>query len=387
MNAPSRRRDEIAQVFAQQFGTAPTLWVRAPGRVDLMGSHTDYNLGYVLTLPIDWDLWMAVRPRPDRSVRLFSANLQASQEFDLAALERRPGADWGNYARGVARVLQGQVPALQGFDAVIHSALPLGGGLSSSAALECAVATAFEALGGWRLDPKRKALLCQRAENEFVGVPCGILDQYTSCAGQAGCALLLDCRDLSSRPVRLAANLEVVICDTGLPRALAASEYAQRRAQCEEGARRLGVTSLRDLAPEIFRAHASTLPPIVARRCQFIVEESDRAPKLAHALTHGDRPAIRTLTNASFRGACDLFEIGVPAMNALMDAMLDAPGVIGARQAGAGFGGCMVALIERGQLAPFADQVAAAYGRATGLRPAIGAVHAAAGASVMPNGH
>jgi galactokinase len=349
-----------------------------------MGSHTDYNLGYVLTLPIGWDTWMAIRPRGDRSVRLFSLNLEAGNGFDLADIQRLPGKAWCNYVRGVASVLKNEGFDLNGFDGVIHSTVPMSSGLSSSAALECAAATAFEALSERTIDPVRKALLCQRAENEFVGVNCGILDQYTSCMGQSGCALLLDCRDLSSRPVPLAEGLTVVICDTLYKRELAGSEYGQRRAQCEEGARRLGVKALREIGLEEFYAREHELPQEMAKRCRFIVEENDRVLKLADALAANNRPAIGRLTADSFRGACELYEIGVPAMHAMYRAMTSAPGVLGARQAGAGFGGCMVALVASDQVESFAQSVCQAYHEATGTQPLVNAVHAAAGTGVIP---
>jgi galactokinase len=383
--ATSQRKAMLEAEFRQQFGAAPTLWVRAPGRVDLMGSHTDYNLGFVLTLPIGRDTWLAVRPRTDRSVRLFSLNLAASARFELDAISRLPGRAWVNYVAGVAATLQAAGYKLAGFDAVIHSTVPMNSGLSSSAALECAAATAFEALSDWKLDPVSKARLCQRAENEFVGVNCGILDQYTSCVGQEGCALLLDCRDLSSRPVKLAGGIAVLICDTKFKRELAGSEYGQRRAQCEEGARRLGLKALRDISTDGFRVRERELPPEVGKRCRFIVEENDRVLKLAAALQNFDRQAIRELSAASFRGACDLYEISVPAMQAMMDAMLAAPGVIGARQAGAGFGGCMVAFVERERVAAFAESVTTAYHQATGIQPQVSTVEAAAGAGVIAN--
>jgi len=255
--------------------------------------------------------------------------------------------------------------------------------LSSSAALECAAATVFEALGGWQLAPLQKALLCQRAENRFVGVNCGILDQFTSCLGKQGCALLLDCRDLSSQPVAIATGIGIVICDTKSKRELAGSEYGERRAQCEQGASLLGATALREVTSGQFTAREHELPPVVAKRCRFIIGEHERVFALADALPAGNRTAIRDLTAASFAGACHLYEIASPAMHAMMDAMLAAPGVIGARQAGAGFGGCMVALVEEPMTAAFAAAVSNHYSNATGIVPEIYPVTAAAGAGRM----
>lgn len=383
MSQPTQRQEQISALFQHRFGGLPKLWGRAPGRVDLMGSHTDYNLGYVLTLPIGYDTWIGVCPRPDRTVRLYSQNLAAEISFNLEQIRADRRQRWSNYVRGVAVELLAEGFPLHGFDGVIHSTVPMSSGLSSSAALECATATIFEALGGWKLDPVKKALLCQRAENRFVGVNCGILDQYTSCAGHEGCALLLDCRDLSNRPVKLAAGIQIVICDTKSKRELAGSEYGQRRAQCEEGARRLGVKALREISLPQFNARESELPREVAKRCRFIIEENDRVLKLAVALQDFDRQAIRQLTAESFQGACGLYEIGAPAMHAMMRAMLAAPGVMGARQAGAGFGGCMVAFVEAAQVAAFVGAVRTHYFASTGTEAEIYPVTAAAGAGMI----
>jgi galactokinase len=350
-----------------------------------MGSHTDYNLGYVLTLAIDRDTWIAARPRSDRAVRVRSLDVEGEGSFDLDAIEHDKAAPWTDYVRGVAHVFQAEGYALSGFDGLVQSTVPVGSGLSSSAALECATAALFQALGGWEVDPLQMALLCQQAENEFVGMNCGILDQYTSVMGQEGCALLLDCRDLTSRQVTVPSDIGVVICDTRAKRELTGSEYGERRAQCEEGARLLGeiypgVRALRDVTLAQFEPHEANLPPVVARRSRFIIEENERVLRLAEALPGDDRAAVHELTAASYAGARDLYEIGAPEMEAMMEAMMGAPGVIGARQAGAGFGGCMVAFVEAGSVDPFAHHVTRVYAAATSIEPQIYPVQAAAGA-------
>ena len=374
----------IAGLFEEHFGGRAALVARAPGRVDLMGSHTDYNLGYVLTLAISRDTWIAARPRDDGNVCVYTANLDSENCFSLDRIERSADGAWSNYVRGVAWALQDDGLALRGFDGVIQSTVPVGSGLSSSAALECASAVVFQALAGWQLDTTRMAQLCLRAECDFVGLNCGILDQFTSCAGRDSCALLLDCRDISSRPVGLNAELCVVICDTRAKRELCGSEYSTRREQCEEGARHLGVAALRDATLEQLEAKRRELPgDEVYKRCQFIIEENARVLALAQVLSGGDRAAIRRLCDESFRGACELYEIGAPAMSSMMQAMLAAPGVIGARQAGAGFGGCMVAFVEANAVDRFASAVRSSYAAATNLQPEIYAVRAAAGAGLI----
>jgi len=380
------RAKGVVACFRERFASEPELWTRAPGRVDLMGSHTDYNLGFVLTLPISRDTWIAARPRNDGIIRVYSMNLQAEDEFRLNDIHKVSESRWRNYVRGVATTLQNEGLSLTGCDAIIHSTVPVETGLSSSAALECALATVFEGLGGWSITPERKALLCQKAENEFVGVKCGILDQYSSCLGREGCALLLDCRDLSTRAVWLPDGFQVVVCNTMSQRRLSGGEYAQRRAECEQGATMLGVSALRDVTSEMLAARRHELPEGVARRCEFIVAESARAESLAQALTAGDRSAVARLFADSFAGARDLYDICSPAMVAMMDAMLAAPGVIGARQAGAGFGGCMVALVDAALTEPFRAAVLAAYHCTTQVCPEIYQVEAGPGTEVFSGG-
>jgi galactokinase len=384
---PTQRREKMAAVFRERFGSQPERWVRAPGRVDLMGSHTDYNEGYVLTLSIDRETWIAARPRDDGQIRIASLNVDASHTFPADDPGRRV-TDWGLYVQGVAIVLRQAGYPIRGFDGLVHGTVPLGGGLSSSASLESAAATLFEQLGDYGLDPVEKAKLCQKAENEIVGVNCGILDQYSAILGEAGRALLLDCRTLTHSYADFPEGLQAVICNTCAPRELSGSEYGERRAHCEEAAaffaqRFPAVKTLRDVSLASFARHEKELSATVSRRARFILEENARVLSMAEALSRDDREAIGRLCVASFAGARDLFEISVPAMEAMMRAMQSAPGTIGARQAGAGFGGCMVAFVEQDSVGEFCCCVERSYQAESGIRPEIYPVHTAAGASAL----
>ncbi len=381
----ARRAEALRLEFTGLYGEAPTRWFRAPGRVDLMGSHTDYNDGFVATMTVDRDTWLAMRPRADRRVRIATLNLPGSADFSLDAIEHDADVPWTDYVRGAAAVLAADGVDLAGFDGLLHSTVPFGSGLSSSAAIESVVLMAFGAASGVELEPLELALLGQRVENEFVGVACGILDQYTSVLGTAGHALLLDCRSLTSEAVRVAPELAVVICDTRAPRQLTGSEYDERRSQCETGATRIlggvpGKARLRDVSLELFESHEAELDPVVARRCRFIIEENARVLQLAAALPSGDAERLGQLFDASWTGATRLFEIGAPSMEAMHSAMDSAPGLIARRQAGAGFGGCLVAVVQRSSVDAFAEHVARAYQGATSIEPSIYGVDASAGA-------
>jgi len=382
------RQDFMRHEFRRVFGGEPAIWVRAPGRGDLMGSHTDYNHGYVMTMTIDRDTWIAVRHRSDRRVALHSLNLDSGGEFDLNAIAHDLTTPWTDYVRGVARFLEEAGHRLTGFDGLIHSTVPFASGLSSSAALEMAAGAAFQAVGGFELDKVQMALIGQRAENRFVGVNSGILDQYSSALGRAGSALLLDCRNLTSQVAPIAAGIQVMICDTRAERRLTGSEYGERRAQCEEGVRLLrafypDATALRDVTLDQLEAHAQSLPDVVARRCRFIIEENQRVLDLAEALTNGEPGRLFGLFSASYLGACDLYEIGAPAMSQMMAAMLSAPGVIAARQAGAGFGGCMVALVRAEAVTSFQAHVERDYYLRTQIQPRVYPVTASPGAGPL----
>jgi galactokinase len=380
------RKHEMAAAFRAAHGRDAGIWVRAPGRVELMGSHTDYNEGCVLTQSIDRDTWIAAAPRDDRRVRLRSLNVEGAHEFPAEGAPAGARCEgWALYVEGVAMMLEQAGHPVTGADLLVHGTVPLASGLSSSASLEVAAATLFERLGGFRLDGLEKARLCQKAENRVVGVSCGLLDQYSSVMGQVDRALLLDCRDETHVAVDYPEALCTVVCDTGAPRKLTASGYDQRRAECEAAARFFegidpACRTLRDVPARMLEEHAPRLDPVLARRARFIIEEHARVIALAEAFGAHDRGAIGRLMAESFEGARSLFEIGVPAMDEMIEATRDSPGVVGARQTGAGFGGCIVALVQSDAVDAFGCEVAARYRQATGIEPAIHPTHLSAGA-------
>ncbi|MFN2232652.1 MAG: galactokinase [Anaerolineales bacterium] len=383
----SNRRGRITQQFIQMYSESPQLWVQAPGRVDLMGSHTDYNEGFVLTQSIDRNTWIAVSPREDNKIRISSMNASGSAEVDLADIRHNPTASWADYVSGVAAVFKQEGYQLKGFNGLIHSTIPFSSGLSSSAALEVASAVLFVHLGDLQIVPVDIAKLCQRAEREFVGVNCGILDQYSSTMGKVGQVLLLDCRCIYSETSPIADEVQVVICDTCKPRMLTGSEYQERQIQCEQGTAILSrfypdIHSLRDVNLEQLDAHKDDLPAIVASRCRFIIQENQRVLDMANALAKPDFDQIKLLTSESFAGARDLYQISCSEMDEMYAAMTSS-GAIGARQAGAGFGGCMLALVHPEHLDAFINSVHDLYLTKTDIKPEVFPVTTSPGAGMM----
>ena len=359
---------------------------RAPGRLNLIGEHTDYNRGLVLPVAVDRAVFVAVAPREDRHVRVWSDTLQSAEEFDLDTVTEAPPEGWAKYLRGVAWVLQEQGLSLQGVDAALHSTVPRGAGLSSSAALEVAWALALLAAAGQHLPPRELALACQRAENEYVGMRCGILDQFASVFGRAQTALLIDCDTLEIQPVPLGgAPVSLVVCDTNKPRELVDSEYNLRRAQCEEGARLLGLPSLRPATKEQVMAAREQLGEVVFRRCWHVVTENERTLETAQALRRGDLESVGRMIAASHRSLRDYYEVSCPELEAMWQAT-QAAGCYGSRLVGAGFGGAVLALVPQQRTRQFVSRVAEAYQEDTGRKPNVFPVQVAEGAQVLAGG-
>lgn len=377
----------ITQAFAARFGAAPTFVARAPGRVNLIGEHTDYNEGFVLPMAIDRAAWLALRPRSDRHVCVHSLDFDQTVTFALADLHR-DGAGWAEYLKGVAWALQEAGLPLAGWEGVMAGDVPVGAGLSSSAAVELATARAFAAVSGLTWDAAAMARLCQRAENAWVGVNCGIMDQLISAAGVAGHALLIDCRSLAVQPVPLPAGAEVVVLYSAAPRTLASSAYNQRRAECEAAVARLqtlypGITALRDVTPAMLAAGAAWLRPTELRRARHIVSENERVLASAAAMQQGDLAGLGAAMTASHASLRDDYAVSSRELDLLVALALAQPGVWGARLTGAGFGGCAIALAAAGQGEAAAAAVMASYRAQTGL-PGQGFVtRASAGAALI----
>jgi galactokinase len=378
-------RDRVVGDFERRFGERPTLVARAPGRVNLIGDHTDYNDGFVLPMAIDRAAWIALRPRRDSRVAVHSIDFDEDAAFDVAGDLQREGG-WQEYMRGVAWALRGAsgtAPrALCGWDGVVAGDVPLGAGLSSSAALELATARAFAGVCGLPWNPKEMALLAQRAENQWVGVNSGIMDQLISACGEAGHALLIDCRSLATRAVGIPARVAVVVLDTATRRRLVDSAYNERRERCEEAARFFGVRALRDVTPAMFAARADALDPVTRQRARHVIGENARTLDAADALARGDMARVGALMDESHASLRDDFEVSRPELDTMVRLAREQEGCYGARMTGAGFGGCAVALVAAAAAERFANEVAARYHETVGLTPAVYLCSAASGASL-----
>jgi galactokinase len=377
------------RLYTQRYGVAPRWLAVAPGRVNLIGEHTDYNDGYVLPVAIDRHVVIAAAPAAARDgrIRAYSAALDSSVDI-LPDAAMDPGEPaWANYLRGVVAGFARHGVTPPAMDAVIVSEVPLGGGLSSSAALEVATATLLEAASGHTLDRREKARLCRQAEHDFAGVPCGLMDQLASVFGEESGALLIDCQSEAVRLVPFAdPGVALLICNTNMRHALSDGAYLRRRTECIEATIALGVRSLRDATLEMVEAAQGISDPAVRRRARHVTTENARTLAAATHLEKREFAAVGTLMFESHRSLRDDFEVSSPELDVLVDIareLGDAGGVIGARMTGGGFGGCTVTLVRRDSVDLVADTLDREYRRRTGRVPSWFVSSPARGAHVV----
>ena len=357
------------------FGSLGALY-RAPGRVNLIGEHTDYNDGFVLPAAIGFSCWVAIAPRTDRKLVVYSDNLSETVEVNLDGLTPRATGKWADYPLGVAWALERGGYRLRGANVYIDGEIPLGAGLSSSAAVEVSTGYALLDASGYEIDRKQLALLCQRAENEFVGARCGIMDQFVSCFGRVGHAVLLDCRSLDFRLLPLPAQIDLVICNTMVKHDLAANEYNARRMQCEEALQRLKevlhqVRALRDVSLAQLEEHRTLLTHTLYKRCRHVITENARVQEAACAFESDEIGALKQLMADSHRSLRDDYQVSCSELDTMVEIASRQLGVYGARMTGGGLGGCTINLVARADSREFQRHVALEYEAATQIRPDI----------------
>jgi galactokinase len=380
----SRGLRGFAREAMAELGSGTRLF-RAPGRVNLIGEHTDYNEGFVLPAAIRFSTWAAARARCDDKLIVRSEHFPDTREFSVRVPPSFRAGHWSDYVAGVLYAAVREGLHLQGADLIIRGEVPIGAGLSSSAALETVVAVALLSLANIQLDRTHIALLCQRAERQFVGVQVGIMDQFVSGHASAGTAILLDCRSLHFERKPMPAGADIVICDTMKRHSLAGSDYNQRRRECHEGVEELArhipcVHALRDVTPEKLESAARFLPPVVYRRCRHVVNENSRVLQASRALDRGDLRRFGRLMYESHQSLRNDYEVSCPELDTMVGIASSLPGVYGARMTGGGFGGCTVNLVATGEVENFRRHICSRYFAATRIEPAVYVTGAAQGA-------
>ncbi len=366
---------DLATRFEKEFQATPEIF-SAPGRVNLIGEHTDYNDGFVLPSAIGFYTSAAVSPRSDRRLALCSTEFADRFDVDLDNMPLRKAGQWSDYVVGVALALEQAGCRCNGANLLVHGEVPIGAGLSSSAAIEVATALALLSVSQNKIPLTELPRLCQKAENEFVGARVGIMDQFVSCLGKEGHALLLDCRSLAFELVPIPANVKLVICNTMVKHELSGGEYNLRREQCEQGVRMLsafypGIKALRDISPEQLTAHVEALPPVIFNRCRHVVEENQRTQEAAACFDRGDLSAVGKLMRDSHCSLRDLYEVSCRELDLIVAAAEGLPGFYGGRMTGGGFGGCTVNVVASDQAEIFRREVALRYERETSIAPEI----------------
>ena len=363
--------ERIAATYQQKFGQAPELLVSAPGRVNLIGEHTDYNDGFVLPVAIDKKIIIGGSRRADDVVRLYSLNFGEFQEFSISSLVKQN--TWSDYVKGVVSELLQDGHHLRGFNAVLEGNVPRASGLSSSAAIEVASAFFMAQMFQLSMSGEEMAKLCQRAENRFVGVNCGIMDQFISRLGKLGHALLIDCRDLRYQLVPFEVEgCSIVMCNSNVKRQLVDSAYNERRSQCEEGVRLLkaklpAIAALRDVTSAQLHAHAALLPPLTFQRCRHVVTENERVTQAVEALNANNIVRFGELLNQSHESLRDDYQVSCKELDMLVELARSVNGTIGSRMTGAGFGGCTVSLVKDSAVETFRQVIVEKYKERTGI--------------------
>ena len=374
----------VEEVFRKRYGEPAGIF-RAPGRVNLIGEHTDYNDGFVMPAAVAFYTYVAAGPRRDRRLDVYSIDFDEVRGFDMDRLTDGPTGHWSDYVRGVAGVMRSQGFPVVGANLVIKGDVPIGAGLSSSAAIEVAIALAMLTISQITVDRRQIAFICQRAEHEYAGTKCGIMDQFISCFGRADNALLLDCRSLDYELLGIEDRVRIVVCNTMVKHELAAGEYNRRRADCEAGVQVLqnvlpNVRALRDVSLSELDAHAAGLPPVVYRRCRHVISENGRVVQASQALRAGHLSQFGVLMGESHRSLRDDYQVSCRELDLMVNLAEKCRGVYGARMTGGGFGGCTVNLVEKDAVDEFRASVAEEYKNTMGLRPEIYVCSAANGA-------
>lgn len=386
--------ERIEKQFTRRFGRRPLNIVRAPGRVNLLGEHVDYNDGFVMPAAIERAAYVAFSPSQDGISRLTAADFHADVSFTPESIlkktqaDSRPLPDWALYPAGVMKMLVRDGYAAPPLSAIFASDIPRGSGLSSSAAVETAFLTAWQSLAGWSMAMMERALLCQRAENQYVGVNCGIMDQFASVCGVENYLLQLDCRSLEWNTILMPEQAVIVIADTTVRRKLTSGEYNQRRAECENAVRLLGplfpgIRSLRDISLANFNRFSGQLPPVIEKRARHVVEEIERTKQARNLLEQSDIIRFGQLMNACHASLRDLYEVSSFELNTMVEVAQSLPGCLGARLTGAGFGGCTVNLVDISHAPDFSRSLKDRYQAITGLVPEIYVTQASDGAGLI----
>jgi galactokinase len=381
-------REHVISAFRKRHGTDPDFIARAPGRVNLLGEHVDYNDGFVLPVAIDRATWLAFRLSPSSQTSILALDLGEESCFDAKSVNTHLASSWARYPAGMLWSLSTAGLETPPMDAVFASDVPRGAGLSSSASVEMAFGAAWEKLGGWSIPPMELARLGQQAENDYVGVNCGIMDQFASACGEKDRLLHLDCRSLEWQTLRLPGEVSIVVANTAVERSLSGSAYNDRRAACEEAVRTLaeflpGIQALRDVSVPEFNLYADKLSRAVEKRARHVVEEIERTRRAVPILKAGRVTEFGELMDACHASLRDLFEVSCPELDLMVEIGRSLPGCYGARLTGAGFGGCTVNLVQQEMAEDFSRQLSTGYQRATGLHPEVYICHAADGAGVI----